>query len=252
MLRTLYLLFNEGYKASTGENLLKEELCREAIRLGSLIAEHPAGNQPRTHALLALMYLNAARLPARVDTEGNLLRLKEQDRASWSRPMIGRGMMHLAQSAAGDEITEYHLQAGIAACHCAASDYESTDWRQILALYDRLVDLDDSPVIALNRAVAVAHVAGPKAGIESVQAIRNRKQLDSYYLLYAVQGEFEAQLNNFEAAAELFPKSAPVDRSEIRARIHFEAPARVRRVATRNLRPYFLSGATIGEFNDTT
>jgi RNA polymerase sigma-70 factor (ECF subfamily) len=91
VLRTLYLLFNEGYKASTGENLLKEELCREAIRLGSLIAEHPSGNQPRTHALLALMYLNAARLPARVDTEGNLLRLKEQDRASWSRPMIGRG-----------------------------------------------------------------------------------------------------------------------------------------------------------------
>jgi RNA polymerase sigma factor (sigma-70 family) len=207
VLRTLYLLFNEGYKASTGENLLKEELCREAIRLGSLIAEHPAGNQPRTHALLALMYLNAARLPARVDTEGNLLRLKEQDRASWSQPMIGRGMMHLAQSAAGDEITEYHLQAGIAACHCAASDYDSTDWRQILALYDRLVGLDDSPVIALNRAVAIAHVDGPKAGIEAVQAIRNRKQLDSYYLLYAVQGEFEAQLNNFEAAANYFRKA---------------------------------------------
>lgn len=207
VLKTLYLLFNEGYKASSGETLLKEELCHEAIRLGSLIAEHPAGNQPRTHALLALMYLNAARLPARVDAEGNLLRLKEQDRAKWSRPMIARGVMHLGQSAAGDEITEYHLQAGIAACHCAATDYESTDWPQILSLYDRLVRLDDSPVIALNRAVAIAHVDGPQAGIDAVQAMRNRKQLDSYYLLYAVLAEFESQLNKFESAANHLRKA---------------------------------------------
>src|SRR5438034_7019889 len=134
VLQSLYLLFNEGYKASSGEKLVREEICHEAIRLTGLLAEHPAGNQPRTHALLALMLLNAARIPTRVDDDGNLLRLQEQDRARWNQPMIARGMFHFAQSAAGEAITGYHLQAGIAACHCAAKDYAATDWRQILEL----------------------------------------------------------------------------------------------------------------------
>lgn len=207
VLQTLYLLFNEGYKASSGDHLIKEELCQEAIRLGALLAEHPSGNQPRTHALVALMLLNAARLPARTDSEGNILRLKEQDRSTWNQAMIARGMLHLGESAAGEGLTPYHLQAGIAACHCAASDYESTDWSQILLLYDRLMELDDSPVVALNRAVAVANVHGPKAGIEAVEAIQNGSQLNSYYLLYAVLGEFEKQLNHFQAAIDNFRKA---------------------------------------------
>ena len=207
VLQTLYLLFNEGYKASSGDHLIREELCQEAIRLASLLAEHPAGNQPRTHALLALMLLNAARLPARTDSEGNILRLNEQDRSTWNQAMIARGMMHLSKSAAGNELSAYHLQAGIAACHCAARDYESTDWRKILSLYDQLLEIDDSPVVALNRAVAVANVHGPKAGIEAVEGIQNGSQLNSYYLLYAVLGEFEKQLNNFQAAIDNFRKA---------------------------------------------
>jgi RNA polymerase sigma-70 factor (ECF subfamily) len=123
VLQTLYLMFNEGYKASVGDRLVREELCYEAIRLAELLAAQEAGNQP-----LALMLLNGARLAARLDTEGNILRLKEQDRAVWNQAMIGRGMLHLAQSAAGEEVTGYHLQAGIAACHCAAADFASTDW----------------------------------------------------------------------------------------------------------------------------
>jgi RNA polymerase sigma factor (sigma-70 family) len=207
VLQTLYLLYNEGYKASSGEVLIREELCQEAIRLTALLAEHPAGNQPRTHALLALMFLNAARLPARTDAEGNILRLKEQDRSTWDAMMIARGMQHLSNSAAGNELTSYHLQAGIAACHCAASDYESTDWPKILSLYDQLSQLDDSPVIALNRAVAVSNVHGPEAGIQAVEAIHNRSQLNSYHLLYAVLGEFEKQRNNFDAAVANFRKA---------------------------------------------
>jgi RNA polymerase sigma factor (sigma-70 family) len=207
VLQTLYLLFNEGYKASTGDQLIKEALCYEAIRLGGLLAEHPAGNRPRTHALLALMLLNGARLKARLDRDGNILRLKEQTRSNWDRGMIARGLFHLMQSTAGDEISEYHLQAGIAACHCAAKDYESTDWPQILSLYDRLVEMNDSPVIVLNRAVALANVHGPRAGIEAVQAIQGRQELNSYYLLYAVLGEFEADLNNKSAASNYFRKS---------------------------------------------
>jgi len=207
VLQTLYLLFNEGYKASSGDNLIREELCQEAIRLATLLAEHAAANQPRTHALLALMLLNAARLPARMDEEGNILRLKEQDRSSWNQPMIAHGMHHLAQSAAGDEVTGYHLQAGIAACHCAATDYKSTDWSRILALYGQLVQIDDSPVIALNRAVAIAEVHGPQAGIEAVEAVQNNRQLGSYYLLYAVLAEFESQLNDLLAAASHLRKA---------------------------------------------
>lgn len=207
VLQTLYLLFNEGYKASSGDDLIKEDLCQEAIRLGALLAEHPAGNQPRAHALVALMLLNAARLAARTDSEGNILRLKEQDRSTWDRALIARGMKHLSESAAGEELSAYHLQAGIVACHCAASDYESTDWRKILSLYDRLMELDGSPVIALNRAVAVANVNGPQAGVEAVEAIQNGSQLNSYYLLYAVRGEFEKQLNNFQAAIDNFRKA---------------------------------------------
>src|SRR5579859_1748747 len=207
VLQSLYLLFNEGYKASTGDKLVREEICAEAIRLASLLAEHPTGNRPKTHALLALMLLNAARNPTRTDPEGNLLRLEEQDRTRWLQPMMARGMLHLAQSAAGDEISEYHLQAGIAACHCAVKDYASTDWPQILSLYDRLIEFDDSPVVALNRAVALAEVNGPQAGIEAVNAIQNLQSLESYYLLHAVLGELESRLNHVQAAAGHFRKS---------------------------------------------
>jgi RNA polymerase sigma-70 factor (ECF subfamily) len=207
VLQSLYLLFNEGYKASSGELLIREDLCQEAIRLTDLLARHPAGNQPKTHALLALMLLNAARLPARVDSDGNLLRLQEQDRSRWKQLTIARGMFHIARSAAGNEITEYHLQAGIAACHCAAEDYASTNWPQILDMYDRLMEFDDSPVVALNRAVALAEVHGPQAGIEAVNSIQNLQSLESYYLLHAVLGEFEARLNHSHAAARHFRKS---------------------------------------------
>ena len=207
VLQSLYLLFNEGYKASSGNTLVREDVCREAIRLAGLLAAHPAGNLPKTHALLSLMLLNTARAPARLDGDGQLLRLQEQDRAQWDQSMIARGMYHFARSASGERLSEYHLQAGIAACHCVARDYASTDWAQILKLYDRLVELDDSPVIELNRAVALANVRGPRAGIEAVRAIQNLRTLESYYLFYAVLGEFESRLGHGEEAAAHFRKS---------------------------------------------
>ena len=207
VLQTLYLLFNEGYKASSGESLVRADLCEEAIRLATLLAEQPAGQEPRTHALLALMLFSAARLPARTDDDGHLLRLKDQDRSTWNKEKMARGMYHLAQSATGEELTAYHLQAAIAACHCAAPDYAATDWPRILSLYDRLAELDDSPIVALNRAVALAHVHGPQAGIEAVVAIQHQPALASYYLLYAVRAEFEMQLENFDSAAAYLRKA---------------------------------------------
>ena len=221
VLQSLYLLFNEGYKASTGEKLVREEVCSEAIRLTSLLAQHTVGNQPRTHALLALMLLNGARLPARVDVDGNLVRLQEQDRSLWDRGMLARGHYHLAQSAGGSEITDYHLQAAIAACHCSAPDYKSTDWSRILSLYDRLVQFDQSPVAALNRAVAVAEVRGPRAGLDAVAAIPNLPSLDSYYLLHSVLGEFESRLKQPQKAAAHFQRS--FDLAELKSERDFIA-----------------------------
>lgn len=207
VLQTLYLLFNEGYKASTGRSLIKEELCYEAIRLTAVLANHPITNQPGTHALLALMLFNGARLATRLDGEGNILRLKEQDRTRWNRKMISQGMLHLTKAAAGNEITHYHLQAAIAAHHCSARDYQSTDWQRILHLYDQYIQIDDNPVVALNRAVVIAQIHGPAAGIAAIKSITGWRFLNSYYLLYAVLGEFEAQLGNFETAADHFRKA---------------------------------------------
>jgi len=207
VLGTLYLLFNEGYKASAGERLVREELCHEAIRLGLLLAAHPATRAPRTHALLALMLLNAARLPARTDDAGNLLRLHEQDRRAWNQAMIQRGIHFLALAASGDSLSEYHLEAGIAACHSTAADESATDWPRILALYDQLVRLNPSPVIALNRAVAVARVHGPQAGLDTLEAIPARGPLESYQLLHAVRGTLHAELGNRSEALAHFRKA---------------------------------------------
>jgi RNA polymerase sigma factor (sigma-70 family) len=207
VLQTLYLVFNEGYKASEGEHLIRADLCREAIRLGELLVEHPVGRRPRVQALLSLMLLNGARLLARLDADGNILRLEDQKRSSWDQAMIARGLYYLMQSTSADEVSEYHLQAGIAACHSAAKDYASTDWPRILSLYDRLMEMDDSPVVALNRAVAVANVHGARAGLQAVEQIRDRQQLSGYYLLYAVLGDFEAELDHRQAAMEHFRKA---------------------------------------------
>ncbi|HZP60241.1 MAG TPA: DUF6596 domain-containing protein [Opitutaceae bacterium] len=207
VLAALYLLFNEGYKASSGERLLREELCQEAIRLTSLLLEHPAGRTPRSHALLALMLLTAARFPARLDEHGDLLRLDDQDRSKWDQSLIARGLIQLVAAARGNELSEYHLQAGIAACHCTAADYASTDWARILRHYDELNRLKPSPIVALNRAVAVAHLHGPQAGLAAIAEIPQRDRLESHYLLHAVVGELHWRLKNHAAAAESFRRA---------------------------------------------
>lgn len=223
--QVVYLLFNEGYKASSGEALLKEDLCIEAIRLATHLTEHPATDQPVTHALLALMWLNAARFKARVDHEGNLLRLSEQDRTTWDGKMIAYGIRHLMQAAAGDELSEYHLQAGIAACHCTAGDSASTDWETILDHYNRWVAINPSPVIALNRTIAVAHVHGPEAALAAVKAIPHIELLDAYYLYHAVLGDFETRRQRNSQAASHFRRALELtevdsERSFLQKRLH--------------------------------
>jgi RNA polymerase sigma factor (sigma-70 family) len=207
VLAALYLLFNEGYKASAGERLLREDLCQEAVRLCSLLVTHPAGRTPRSHALLALMYLSAARFPSRVDEHGDLLRLEDQDRTKWDQSLIARGLYEMTEAAQGEDLSDYHLQAGIAAIHCTSPDVASTDWQRIVLHYDRLYQLKPSPVVALNRAVALSYFQGPQAALDAIAEIPQRDRLESHYLLHAVLGELHWRTNNHRAAAGNFRRA---------------------------------------------
>lgn len=185
----LYLLFNEGYSAHSGAALIRHDLCAEAIRLTSLLAEHPLGDTPSVHALLALLLLQGSRLAARTDDTGNLLLLERQDRTRWDRRMIQAGLLELSRSAHGPALSLYHLQAEIAACHAIAPSYTATDWRRILRCYDELLEMQPSPVISLNRAVALAMVHGPQAGIAELERMRHAPGIEGYHLFHATLGE---------------------------------------------------------------
>lgn len=207
VLATIYLLFNEGYKVSAGAHLTRADLCAEAIRLATELAGHPAAGSPKVHALLALMLLNNARLPARTDAAGALVPLGRQDRGRWDRSMISLGMRHLDLAGRGDEVSDYHLQAAISACHCLAACDEETDWPRILALYDQLLAIRPSPVLELNRAVAEARVHGPARAIERLERLRDEAGLGDYYLTHSLLGEFEWQRSHVGAAAGHFQKA---------------------------------------------
>lgn len=207
VLDALYLLFNEGYNAHLGEDLIRSELCEEALRLTTLLAESSVGDEPRVHALLALMLFQASRLPARTDARGRLRVLAEQDRSLWDAALIQRGFEHLQRAAQGEILTEYHLLAGIASCHALAAEEAASDWKRILGYYDTLVTMNHSPVIALNRAVALAKVEGPSAGIAALEKIRNLPPMQSYYLMPATLAEFHVQLGEHERAAKCYQQA---------------------------------------------
>jgi RNA polymerase sigma-70 factor (ECF subfamily) len=200
VLDALYLLFNEGYSATHGETLVRDDLCAEAIRLTSILGAHPAGDVPKVHALLALMLLHAARLPARTDDTGDFLTLEEQDRTRWDRALIAAGTGELLRAACGERISAYHLEAGIAACHAAAPTYAETDWPRILAYYDDLVALVPSSVVRLNRAVAVAMVRGPEAGLAELETIHELPGMATYSLFYATRATLRAQTGDHAGA----------------------------------------------------
>ena len=189
--RALYLLFNEGYHGASPQFAVRASLCQEAIRLAGLLHEHCLGSTPGMDALAALMYLNAARLPARTDAAGDLLALADQDRSQWDQSLVAEGERLLQRSARGPELTAYHVEAAIAWVHTTAARAEDTRWPQIVALYDMLMTIRPSPVVALNRAIAVAQLEGPESGLEAIEAIENRDRLARYPFLPAALGELE-------------------------------------------------------------
>jgi RNA polymerase sigma-70 factor, ECF subfamily len=215
VLDVLYLLFNEGYSAHGGPNLTRAELCGEAIRLAEILAGNPATDRPVVHALLALMLLQASRLPARVDEAGDILLLAEQDRGVWDQELIGRGLRHLDRAASGRTITAYHVEAAIAAAHAVAVDDAATDWGYVVRLYDDLLAIKPSPVVELNRAIALAMTEGPAAGIAAIDRIEQDPALARYYLLPAALGRLWLEAGDPERAARYFeealtrPCSAP-------------------------------------------
>jgi len=203
-LDVLYLLFNEGYDAHTGESLARQDVCREAIYLCRLAATHPLTGVPRTRALLALMLLQASRLNARTDADGDLVLLRDQDRSLWDREMIREGLYYLGLSAQGDALNRYHLEAAIAAKHAAAESYERTDWLGILSDYEALLESAPSPVARLNHAVAVALAHGTEAGLNELIKLKDDASLMKYHLLHAAFGELYERSEKFEQAAQSY------------------------------------------------
>jgi RNA polymerase sigma-70 factor (ECF subfamily) len=204
VLEVIYLMFNEGYGAHAGEDLIRFDLCGEAIRLGRLLAARPGTALPKVHALLALMLFQVARFPARVDEQGDLRLLGVQDRTRWDRTAINAAFHHFERAIAGDELSEYHIQAAIAATHARAADEASTDWPGILALYDQLLAINASPIVALNRAVAIAKVHGPAAALAALESIERPDTLRRYHLLPAVRAELWMQIGDRARAAACY------------------------------------------------
>jgi RNA polymerase sigma factor (sigma-70 family) len=202
--RALYLLFSEGYHGAHAQTAVRGELCVEAIRLAELLLANPATSTPATHALIALMCLNAARLPARVDARGNLSSLYEQDRSLWDAELIAKGERLLDHSATGTTITEFHIEAGIASLHSRARALEDTDWSMIVSLYDTLMTIRASPVVALNRAIAIAQRDGAERGLAEIAAIADADRLGDYPFYYAALGELEHRMGHNELARDHF------------------------------------------------
>lgn len=216
--RTLYLLFNEGYHGASAEAVLRADLCREAMRLTALLLDHPLGRTPATHALAALMCFHAARLPARVNSSGDLNAFFDQDRSQWDRKLINEGMAFLEFSAVGAELNEYHVEAAIAAEHARARRAEDTDWAGIVSLYDRLLVLHPSPVVALNRAIAIAQSEGAQRGLAEIEAIADSERLAKYPFYPTALGELKLRCGHVEVARGHFQAALALARNAMERR----------------------------------
>jgi RNA polymerase sigma factor (sigma-70 family) len=208
VLEVIYLVFNEGYSATAGEDWVRPALCEDALRLGRILAEL-APQEPEVHGLVALMEIQSSRLHARVGLRGEPILLLDQDRTRWDQLLIRRGLAALDRAEKlGGVLGPYGLQAAIAACHARARTAAETDWHRISALYDALVQLTPSPVVELNRAVAVAMAFGPAAGLELIDTLTSEPSLKAYHLLSSVRGDFLFKLGRFTEAQAEFQRAA--------------------------------------------
>ncbi len=203
----VYLLFNEGYSSTVADKLIREELCEEAVRLALLLAEHPATRGGESSAFLALLLFHASRLDARIDENGAMLLLKEQDRSRWDRRLLGEAFRWLRIATEGSSVTRYHAEAFIAAEHCRASSIEDTNWERIVKAYDLLCSLVPSPIHDLNRAIAVGHHSGAEAGMAAFSKIESKSLEKDYYLWHATRADLSRQMGDFAAARTALQKA---------------------------------------------
>jgi len=232
VLEVIYLVFNEGYSATAGEDWMRPGLCEEAQRIGRILAEL-APLEPEVHGLVALMEIQASRIRARLGPQGEPVLLMEQNRALWDRLLIHRGLMALGRGEGlGEARGPYLLQAAIAACHARAATAADTDWVYITALYDELARLMPSPVVELNRAVAVAMAYGPAAGLELADQLAAQGSLASYHLLPSVRGDLLAKLGRYEEARGEFERAATLTRNARESRLLLDRAAACRRGRT--------------------
>ena len=214
VLEVVYLIFNEGYSATAGDDWVRPELCQDALRLGRVLAGL-APEEPEVHGLVALMEIQASRLRARVGPAGEPVLLLDQDRARWDYVLIGRGLDALERAVrTGDGLGTYVLQASIAACHARARTPEETDWERIVALYDALAQLAPSPVVELNRGVAVGMAYGPAAGLELIDELTSEPALEGYHLLPSVRGDLLRKLGRLDEARAEFERAAALTANE--------------------------------------
>jgi RNA polymerase sigma factor (sigma-70 family) len=213
VLTAIYLLFNEGYSSTHHDDLIRKDLVQEAIRLAQLAANSKLVNTGAAHALLSLLYFTAARTDARLDREGNILLLKEQDRSQWNREMVTKAISHLDSSAVSENLSRYHIEAGIAFEHAKAATWQETNWQHIVHYYDLLNQLYPSPVAGLNRAIAVSELHGPVEAIKAIEAIPGLDLLKKYYLLPATLGELHCRLNENEKAIGYFQAALALTQS---------------------------------------
>lgn len=214
VLKVLYLMFNEGYSASEGDSLIRTDLCFEAIRLCELLAAHPVTGTPKTHALAALFLFQGARLASRHDYRGDLLLLSEQDHNLWDKAALNRALRHFRLSASGDELSDYHLEAEIAACHSLARDFESTEWERILECYEELASRKFSPVVELNRMIVYAKVNGYGKGPEELKKFGEDNRLKNYNLFHVTMAHFLAETGDKERARASYEKALALTRNE--------------------------------------
>jgi predicted RNA polymerase sigma factor len=214
VLGVLYLIFNEGYTATSGVEWIRPALCDEALRLGRIVAEL-APHESEVHGLVALMEIQASRLRARVDGNGQPILLLDQNRALWDRLLIRRGLAAIERAERlGVTRGPYLIQASIAACHARALEAASTDWARIVSLYDELRQVSPSPVVDLNRAVAVGMAAGPQAGLDAIDRLLAEPALRGYHLLPSVRGDLLAKLGRRDEARAEFERAASLTRNE--------------------------------------
>ncbi len=207
LLRIIYLLFNEGYKAALGPALVRKDLCLEAIRLTGHILDHPSLSTSGANSLMALMLFQTARFESRINKEGRLQTLLEQDRGLWDRKLIEGGIAYLDRAAQANELTEYYVQASIAAVHCFAPDFKSTDWNAILSLYNILLRINPGKVVALNRIVALARVEGPEKALLELKSIEDEK-LVNYYLFHAIKADLLNTVGDRKSATAAYEKAS--------------------------------------------